>query len=74
MNTKAQGVRTIAISLTSLTAVTAALALLANGQPLTAVQSGVNAEDPINQLSLIGQPEVVFDGIYWNVFLFVTTA
>jgi hypothetical protein len=74
VNTKAQGVRTIVISLTSLAAVTTALNLLANGQALTSAQSGVNAEDPITQLSLIGEPKVIFDGFYWTVMLFVTTA
>lgn len=70
---KAQILRTVIISLTDLVAVHTALDLLQSGSGLTAVQSGVDDEDPIGNLTLIGEPRVLFDGFKYTVFLFVTT-
>lgn len=69
---KAQTLRTVIIQLDDIVNVHAALALLKNGKGLTALESGVVAEDPIADLSLVDQ-QVAFDGFYWTVFLFVTT-
>ena len=73
---KAQTLRTVIISLPNIGSVHTALDLLQSGVGLTAVQSGVVAELPIANLSLVenAPPVVVFDGFNWNVFLFVTTA
>lgn len=70
---KAQYLRTIIIALADLVAVHTALDLLQSGSGLTAVQSGVADEDPIANLSLIGEPRVLFDGFKYTIFLFVTT-
>lgn len=70
---KAQKLRTVIISLDDLADVRTALNLLMNGQPLTAVQSGLAAEEAIANLTLIGTPRILFDGFKWNVFLFTTT-
>lgn len=71
---KAQKLRTVILSLDNLVDVHTALDLLSNGGSLTAVQTGVADEDPISDLSLVGEPRVLFDGFNWNIFLFVTTA
>ena len=75
MNTtlKAQKLRTVIIKQANLADVATALNLLMNGSGLTAPQSGLNVEQPIKDLTLLGDPAVLFDGFYWNVFLFVTT-
>jgi hypothetical protein len=71
----AQKVRTVIVSLNDLVAVHTALDLLRAGKPLTAVQSGVMAEEAIANLSLIdGKPPVVlFDGFKYTVFFFTTS-
>lgn len=70
---KAVQVRTVTISLATPTLVQAALDKLRTGQALTAGDSGTIAFDPIVNVELIGQPTVVWDGIYYTVFLFVTS-
>jgi hypothetical protein len=71
----AQKVRTVIISLNDLVAVHSALDLLRAGKGLTAIQSGVMAEEAIANLSLIdGKPPVVlFDGFKYTVFFFTTS-
>lgn len=49
-----------------------ALDRLRNGQSLTALQSGTVAYDALGAVALIDQ-QAIWDGIYWNVFLFVST-
>ena len=70
---KAQTLRTVIIAQANLVDVHTALDLLQSGAALTAVQSGVDAEDPIANLTLVGEPRVIFDGFRYSVFLYVTT-
>lgn len=70
---RAQKLRTVIIAQANLVDVSTALALLSNGSGLTALQSGVVAENPIGDLTLVGEPQMVFDGFRYTVFLFVTT-
>lgn len=70
---KAQSLRTVIISQADLADVQVALAKLSNGDGLTALESGLVAEDPISNLSLVDVPEILFDGFKWNVFLFVSS-
>lgn len=72
-NIKSQKLRTVIIQQANIADVATALNLLMNGSGLTALQSGVNIEQPIRDLSLLGDPLVLFDGFHFNVFLFVTT-
>ena len=74
MSVKAQKVRTVIVQQANIADLWTALALLSNGSGLTALQSGVMIESPIKDLTMVGEIEIVFDGFYWNAFLFVTTA
>jgi len=49
-----------------------ALDLLRKGLGLTAGESGTVAYDPIVNLDLIGEPRVMWDGLNYTVFLFVS--
>lgn len=64
--------RSIVIDKAALTDVLTALELLRNGQGLTAGESGTVAYDPISDVELIGAPQVVWNGISYAVFLFVS--
>lgn len=74
MSVKAQKVRTVIVQQANIADLWTALSLLSNGSGLTALQSGVMLEPPIKDLTMVGEIEIVFDGFYWNAFLFVTTA
>lgn len=74
MPTKGAQLRTVIISLDDLEDVQDALALLGKNQPLTALESGLVAVDPIGTATLLGTPSVTFDGFKWNIFLWVTSA
>ncbi len=71
---RAQKLRTVIIKQAAIADVATALNLLMNGSGLTALQSGVNVEAPIADLTLLSEPKVLFDGFTYVVFLFVTTA
>lgn len=71
---KAQQLQTVWISRDDKLDVLAALQKLQDGQGLTAVESGTIAYDPISSFTLIGEPEIVFDGFLWNMLIFVTSA
>ena len=70
---KSQQLRTIVLSLDTPTKVQTAMDLLRSGLGLTAGQSGLGVVEAIANLELVGQPTVVWDGLYYNVFLFVTS-
>ena len=72
--------RTIILQNANPVALQTALDLLRTGNALTAVQSGTQAYSaiwtpgpPSFQSQLVSDPHVFFDGIYYTVFLFVTT-
>lgn len=65
--------RTVIISQDDLVNVHTALDLLRAGKGLSAPESGVAAEDPIAGMTLMGEPDVKFDGFKYTVFLFVTS-
>lgn len=70
---KAQQLRTIIISHDDLVLVHAALTKLRNGQGLTAIESGVEDEDSIRDVDLVGDPPpMIFDGTFYTQILYVT--
>jgi len=69
---KAQQLRTLIISKPALADVQTALDLLRSGAGLTAGQSGTIAYGAIDNLELVGTPVVVWDGLNYNVFLYVS--
>lgn len=69
---KAPQLRTIVISKPLLVDVQAALDLLRNGAGLTAGESGVVAYAALDNVELGPAPVPVWDGLNWNVFLFVS--
>lgn len=72
---KAQQVRTLILKNADLVALQDALDKLRNGKSLTAVESGVVDYEDIQNLNLAADttPKVYFDGLYYVVFIFVTT-
>jgi hypothetical protein len=70
---KGQQVKTIIIQQADINDIQTALDLLRSGQGLTAGESGLAAVDPIANLELIGQPQVVWDGLYYNVFFYISS-
>lgn len=71
---KAQQLRTVILASNDLTVLHGLLDTLSAGGALTAAETGVDDEDPISDLSLVGEPRVIFDGFKYTLFLFVTTA
>ena len=71
---RAQQLRTVILSLDDLTDVQDALDKLANNKALTAGESGLVAVEAIGNATLLGSPQVVFDGFKFNVFIFITSA
>jgi hypothetical protein len=70
---KAQQLRTVWIKKADPLDVLIALELLRANKALTVGQSGTVAYEPIANATLMEIPAVRFDGIYWNVLIFVTT-
>lgn len=70
---KAQQCRTVIVQQANINDIQTALDLLRYGQGLTAGESGLAAVDPIANLELVGQPLIVWDGQYYNAFIFVTS-
>jgi hypothetical protein len=50
-----------------------ALELLRSGQPLTAGESGTIAYNPISELELVGDPQMVWNGISYVFVLKVSS-
>lgn len=65
--------RTIIVARTNLVDVQAAMDLLRAGKGLTAGESGTIEYEKITGQTLIGEPQVKFDGFKYTVFLFVTS-
>lgn len=70
---KAQQCRTVIIQQADINDIQTALDLLRDGQGLTAGESGLGAVEAIANLELIGTPLIVWDGQYYNAFIFVTS-
>lgn len=69
----AVNVRTVIVANDDLALLHAALAQLAAGLPLTALESGVVAEESIKDLELIEPlPAIIFDGERYAQFLYIS--